>query len=223
MGLKLTGNAVDFQSWSVGESQGIAEFYDEEKGSKLTGVCKNRAESGDKILCTLNIWSGPAYQIPHMMLSFGSQDGEYLLTADYVSRGPVPIGTDQNMIDKFYNKDVISWYDNIMNSDNIKPLKPSTSFGGRLLRSPIAVAACGLTLDTLTTAATSHVDRWLEWSDKEQQNEARQRGAMNARDDKLRVFAYGASISEVAPFGGNAELAAAWTGPIAEAYIGGGS
>ena len=62
--------------------------------------------------------------------------------------------------------------------------------------------------------------------------EARQRGAINTRDDKIRQFIYRATVSEYAGLFAKAgvsdpdlvsRLGAASTGPISEAYVGGGS
>ena len=48
---------------------------------------------------------------------------------------------------------------------------------------------------------------------------------MNSRDDKQRQYAYRAAIDMLTKTlgDGGKKLAAAYTGPIAEAYVGGGS
>ena len=98
----------------------------------------------------------------------------------------------------------------------------------RTLSSPAALAIGGLSADDASEVAKNHLDRWLNWcSDSEsQQLPARSRGAMNARDDKLRQTAYLAERDAcVAAYGedlGN-RMSAGFVGPLAEAYVGGGS
>jgi hypothetical protein len=78
----------------------------------------------------------------------------------------------------------------------------------------------------MADAASAHLDQWVGWLLEAQQVESRQRGAMNGRDDKLREFAFKAAMSDCIEYVGPdkcVDLAAAWTGPIAEAYVGGGS
>ena len=56
--------------------------------------------------------------------------------------------------------------------------------------------------------------------------EARQRGAINTRDDKQRQFYYRSAVAEsVAKLGPKMgqTIGACSTGPVAEAYVGGGS
>lgn len=143
--------------------------------------------------------------------------------------GPTPIGTDQTMLDNFYCKEVIDWYDKSAALGLVLP--PPTSFFGRLLQSPVALNVGKLTADNAATIAKSHIDRWIGWVvDKEgkgKQIDARARGGMNGRDDKLRQFAFRASVADYSNILGNAaagkDVGAAATGPIAEAYVGGGS
>lgn len=74
--------------------------------------------------------------------------------------------------------------------------------------------------------AIRHTDRWLDWVANAKAVEARQRGAINVRDDKLRQFAFRAHldawVGKVGPETAR-KLAAGFTGPLAEAYVGGGS
>ena len=54
----------------------------------------------------------------------------------------------------------------------------------------------------------------------------RQKAGYNSRDDKLRQFAYAGNLNKYnTQFGGDLakSMAAAFTGPLAEAYVGGGS
>ena len=223
LNLKLTGNNPEFNEWSLDGSTGTAEWWDESSGSKLTGVSKNTAKNDENVLCTLNLWVGPAYNVPHLLLSFGSDEDSIYIRSDYVNRGPTPIGSDDRVLDKFYNSNVQEWYNSIMNADGVTSLKP-LNFGSRLLHtSPVAIAATGLDIDLLTTSCNTCIDNWLYWVANEEQNNPRTRGAFNARDDKLRSFAYSAAKSELAAFTTDIGLAAGWTGPISEAYVGGGS
>lgn len=221
--LKLTGNNPEYNKWSFDGSFGIAEWWDETSGSKLTGVSKNKAENDENILCTLNIWCGPAYNTPHLLLSFGSDKDSIFIRSDYVNRGPTPLGSDDRVLEKFYNSNVQKWYNSIMVADGVTALKP-LNFGSRLLHnSPVAIAATGLDIDLLTSSCNTFVDTWLDWVTHEEQNNPRTRGGFNLRDDKLRSFAYSAARSEIAPFTNDIGLAGGWTGPISEAYVGGGS
>ena len=107
-------------------------------------------------------------------------------------------------------------------------MPPSQSFSARLLRSPVAISVEGLTIDQIEYYSSNHVTRWLNWIKTATPVEARQRGAINTRDDKLRQYAYKASLFEYARLlPGNKEytdkIAIASTGPISEAYVGGGS
>jgi hypothetical protein len=224
-------NAIEMSQFNLksGESEkeciGTADWYDEKKGSKLTGVSRfSIADTkSSNVEFSIDIWMGPGYMVPHMLLCLGSTSVDtYFLKTDYFPRGPTPFGSDQNYLDLYYNTEVFA----LQKSINSSPLPPSTSFAARLVQSPAYSAITGLSLTDLETAATQHVDRWLQWMAAAKTVEARQRGAINSRDDKLRQFyfrgklesfqqSYGAQTSKA--------MAAAFTGPLAEAYIGGGS
>lgn len=79
------------------------------------------------------------------------------------------------MIDTFYNKEVISWYDSAMNLPNAKSLPAPSSFSGRLLRSPVSLAVGGLSLDDASAVAEQHVKRWLAFIADGKPTEARQK------------------------------------------------
>lgn len=103
---------------------------------------------------------------------------------------------------------------------------PKLSFNHRLLHSPIYFSGNKLPLDLVTSLATEHLDRWLGFMANAKPLEARQKAGYNTRDDKLRQFAFAAHLNEYsAKFGKETgrKLAAAFTGPLAEAYVGGGS
>jgi hypothetical protein len=94
------------------------------------------------------------------------------------------------------------------------------------LKSPVALAIEGISFNDATLLANEFADIWINWVKDAKQIEARQRGAMNSRDDKLRQFAYRAAVAESSKLFGSdfgKRLGAGITGPIAEAYVGGGS
>ena len=100
------------------------------------------------------------------------------------------------------------------------------SFNHRLLHSPIYFSGNTLPLELVSSLATAHADRWLDYMSAAKPLEARQKAGYNSRDDKLRQFAFAANWNEYsAKFGKETgrRLAAAFTGPLAEAYVGGGS
>ena len=46
------------------------EWWDEKKGSKLTGVSKNLILGPNGISSNvLNVWMGPGYMIPHLLVT----------------------------------------------------------------------------------------------------------------------------------------------------------
>jgi len=103
--LKLTPYASEFHSWNEGGYSGACEWWEEKLGSKLTGVSKTslRGPEGYESY-TLNGWLGPAYSVPHLILTLSAVGSSVSLYADYIVRGPIPIGADQNMIDNFYGQ-----------------------------------------------------------------------------------------------------------------------
>lgn len=123
-------------------------------------------------------------------------------------------------------------YRSITEKPGVLHLPPPLCFSGRLLRSPLHLAVTGLSFEDMSDAAYGHVQQWLGWLDAAEEVQARMRGAMNMRDDRLREFAYRAALSRYmfllqSEGDGNADLArrvaAGSTGPLAEAYVGGGS
>lgn len=166
--------------------------------------------------------------VPHLLLTIAS-DPSYegiSVTADYMVRGPTPIGTDMTYVELYYGKEVNDWYNSIMDMPNMKHMPPKASFSGRLLQSPVHLSVSGLTLDETTTITTDHVNRWLKWMKEAKGVEPRQRGAINGRDDKQRQFYYKAALADSISLVGKdfgKTLGICVTGPIAEAYIGGGS
>lgn len=224
LNLKEAGGGIKretFNAWTAAST-----WYDEQKGSKLTGVAVGVIKSETECLCTLNGWMGPKYFVPHMLLTVSKQaNAKYSVVADFVPRGPTAFGSDDSYLGTYYGQDVMAWHENAYAADGAMPLPPSKSFAARLLRSPAQVAVGELSFDDVAEIATKHVTRWLEWVAEGKESEARQRGALNGRDDKLRMFAFRAAVSENAErFGGEVgkSVGAGITGPVAEAYVGGG-
>jgi len=205
-----------------------AEWFDEAKGSKLTGVTKALVATADGSdeYGTLNCWMGPKYFLPHMLLTVGKNAaGQHCVTADYIPRGPNAFGADDSYLSQHYGNDVLAWYENAMSAPGAIVLPPPKSFSARLLRSPTHLSVGGLSFDDVVDISHKHVDRWLTWIGEGKESEPRQRGALNGRDDKLRVFAFRAAVAEASEkFGADVGklVGAAITGPVAEAYVGGG-
>lgn len=232
LGLKQTefADKYDATTFSHNGFEGECTWWDETKGSKLTGISKNgiRHPNSGFASYQLNCWMGPAYNCPHMLLTLSVDPRSFQgigVRADYLARGPTPLGSDQTVLDTFYDKNVISWYDKAVSSQGASFLPPHPSFFARLLRSPAELAVAGLDEKTAAAIATEHVERWISFIQEAKQNEARQRGAINTRDDKQRMFAYRAELYDCIEWVGadfGAKLGAARTGPVAEAYVGGG-
>lgn len=129
-------NAVN---WESGTLSGSAEWWDETKGSKLTGVSKywyqDKMGSSPRSSYSLNVWLGPSYLVPDLLLKFGECTNGYFIESDYVARGPNPIGNDFNYLDSFYPTSYIeSYYDEILKQVGASSASPSPSFAARLLR-----------------------------------------------------------------------------------------
>jgi hypothetical protein len=126
LNLKLTDftSVSEASEWKSGDWSGSTGWYDEKMGSKLTGVskCSTRGPN-DQFSEILNIWMGPGYMVPHLLLTVASDPKSYegfSVTADYVARGPTPIGSDMTYVEQYYGKDVNDWYNNVMAMPNMK-------------------------------------------------------------------------------------------------------
>lgn len=229
LSLKLTDFATkyDADSFSANGYSGTCEWWDETKGARLTGVSANTLLGPDGFSSyQINAWMGPAYNCPHLLLTLGtdSRHKGMSIRADYVARGPTPLGSDQTILDLYYNRDVAAWYDEA-SARGCEVLAPRSTLSARLLRSPFELAIAGLDKRDGEAIASEHVDRWISFVQEASQNEPRQRGAMNTRDDKQRQYAYLAEVAECVAIVGadfGPKLGAARTGPVAEAYVGGG-
>lgn len=214
-------------------SSGAVDWYDEIKGSKLTGASKYSVSTSDGgHLYSIDCWMGPSITVPHLRLTFGMQGVHTTLEKDFVPRTAIPLGSDMNYLEDYFTaKESLRQYDDLVATSGATPAPPKRSFAARLLRSPLYLHLQDLPLDKIQAYSISHVDTWLQWIAASQPVDARQRGAINTRDDKLRQFAYTALLSEYRGIlGGNeasgvkaADLAAAACGPISEAYVGGSS
>jgi hypothetical protein len=228
-GLKVTDFA-EYQGvdkWSTGDWTGECEWSDETTGSKLTGVSRYSSLNNiiGKASYSLDGWMGPSLINPHMLLSFGVDPSSYeglSLSIDYLARGPTPIGSDNTYMEMYYSDNT---YDKIASLPTAKHLSPVSSLGSRLLRSPQQLSVSGLSLDQVTEFATNHVEGWVKASFEAEQVQPRQRGAINNRDDKLRQYFYQGFGAALQGRGCDIwrKLAAGSTGPLAEAYVGGGS
>lgn len=232
-GLQVTdfADTYDGQTWqcpTTGNS-GAADWYSESSPQYLTGVSKTSVwTSGVGDAHTINIWMGPSYDVPNLLLTFGdSEDGTFFVDADYIPRGADPLGSNVAYVDKFYGEDVISSWDAATALNGAESIPPSPSFHTRLLYSPARIHVKGLKVaDDAVDIATAHIERFCGWIDDAQAVPARLRGSYNMRDDKLRQFFYRGQIVENTETYGDElgpMIAAVNTGPVAEAYVGGGS
>ena len=214
------------KDWSNSGSNGKAGWWDEKLGGKLTGVSNYVYTTASGLSSyNINVWMGPGYLVPHLLLSIGQSNNGISITSDYIARGSFPLGSDQTYVDTYYGKESIANYDANHAITGVTSLPPNKSFSSRMLNSPLYTSITGLTVESASAIATKHVDVWLSWMDTAAKVDARQRGAINTRDDKLRQYAFRANVAEVATFVDKDftnSLAATHTGPIAEAYVGGG-
>ena len=88
--------------------QGTAAWWSEASPQFLTGVSTCTRVQGPAEELTINVWMGPSYDIPHMLLTFGGNaDGStYHVSADYVPRGANVMGSDPQYMQAYYNEQV---------------------------------------------------------------------------------------------------------------------
>jgi hypothetical protein len=154
-----------------------------------------------------------------MFLTIGFDEGSGMTTleTDYFPRGPNPLGSDPRYIEMYY--------DDIFSNERLsfEYLPPPPSFYARLLQSPAYLSIAGLGLGDVEGLATTHVDRWLSWMTEPATVDSRQKASYNTRDDKLRQFSYRSKYELYMQHFDSKfalQLAAANTGPVAEAYVG---
>jgi hypothetical protein len=219
-----TYGAATWQSDSG--AQGTAAWLSEASPKFLTGVSTCTLFKGLTEELTINVWMGPSYDIPHMLLSFGADDtgSTYHVSADYVPRGANQMGSDPQYMQAYYNEQVLDAWTAAAAAGS--PLAPAAEFESRVINSPAKIAVTGLTAARAQEMAVQHTDRFLGWVSEAQPVAARLRGSFNLRDDKLRQFYYRGQVGkQVAALGPDLGMtvAAVNTGPTAEAYVGGGS
>lgn len=213
-------------SWQSGASSGTADWLSESSPQFLTGVSTcTRTQSFPMEELTINVWMGPSYDCPHVLLTFGQESGEkYYVKADYIPRGSIPLGSDPQYLESFYGADVQGTWKQAMSQGY--PLPPALEFESRVLDSPLRISQGGLPMDQASAIAKTHLERLYTWVDQAQPVPARSRGSFNLRDDKIRQFFYRGQMNrqrrELGDSAG-AAVAAMNTGPTAEAYVGGGS
>lgn len=216
-------NPTDHTSVSGGDKHefGSSTWFSEASPNYLTGVSSYQCKSTIGLDC----WMGPSYDVPHSLLRIQECDDDtFNLSCDIIPRGATPIGSDPSQLEKYYGDDRIQWYKSAATLAT-SFLPPSSSFSKRLIASPINLQIGGLPFSDVERLANEHQDFFLTATQSAQQIPARLRGSFNLRDDKIRQFFYRGEIEElVAEFGdlGNV-IAASQTGPVAEAYVGGGS
>ena len=131
------GEQYNVNTWSSGALTGSVQWWDEAKGSKLTGVSTySYHDSADlNTSHNINIWMGPTYLVPNLLLNFGYNKDGYFITSDYISRGPYPIGSDTNYLDNYFStKYLAAYYDEISKQPGAIHYPPSPSFAARLVR-----------------------------------------------------------------------------------------
>merc|ERR1712157_320 len=164
------------------------------------GLTQNNAEE-----FTINIWMGPSY---------------------YVARGATPLGSDPQYTEKYYSNSLIQAWTEYYSKPGVISIPPSPSFYLRILTGPNRIALANLSKQDAEQIINTHIGTFASWLDGATPTVARSRGAFNLRDDKLRQFYFNAMTSIfVQEFGDDLgkALGASYTGPVAEAYVGGGS
>jgi hypothetical protein len=225
--------SYDAAQWTCGSvASGTAEWWAESSPQYLTGMsaCTRQNLNDQNDPCaetlTINVWMGPSYDVPHMLLTFGNTvDGRYFVQSDYVPRGATVLGSDPQYLATYYGNDVQASYTQAYASGGY-PIPPPASFDTRLLASPVVTAVAGLDATAASDLIRTHVNRFQQWVTQASPVPARSRGSFNLRDDKLRQFYFRGQMSQqtvsLGPEWGPV-VAAVNTGPVAEAYVGGGS
>eukprot|EP00636_Phaeomonas_parva_P003918 CAMPEP_0118851182 /NCGR_PEP_ID=MMETSP1163-20130328/717_1 /TAXON_ID=124430 /ORGANISM="Phaeomonas parva, Strain CCMP2877" /LENGTH=270 /DNA_ID=CAMNT_0006783473 /DNA_START=130 /DNA_END=942 /DNA_ORIENTATION=+ len=215
--------SLGMQSFNAGGVQGSADWLKEASPKYLTGVSTSSVTANGKTTMTIEAWMGPSYEVPHMTLKLASAGDMCEITADYISRNDIAYCAESYREDH-YGADVMAWWAKGASAGPALP--PSTAFGGRLLRSPAELSVQLADANLMGDLAVEHVNRWLNWLVDAEPLIARKRGAMNSRDDALRRFAFAGNVASCVAMAGEdagRSIAAAITGPVSEAYVGGAS
>lgn len=212
--------ASDFTSAYGGEKYG--SWNDEASPRFLTGCAKYNIGAS----ASLDAWTSPSYDVPSALLTITQNDGgdTFCIDADLVARGSTPIGSDPQMLEAYYSD--LAWLDKAYAIEGSSPLPPLESFNRRILTSPFRLGLSNLSFEDVERLSSDHIDRFLGFLSAAQPIPARLRGSFNARDDKLRQYFFRGELERYTKAYGEEEgkvLAAVSTGPISEAYVGGGS
>lgn len=218
------------QTWSKGDTKGTADWLQEASPQFLTGASfytkSNSQFSSEEY--TINIWMGPSYDVPNMLLTFGEvAPNNYFVTSDFVVRGSVPFGSDPQYVEKYYSSSVTQAWKSAYSNPDVVPMHSELStLESRILFSPARISVSNLNQEVSIDMINTHVSTFLSFLDTAQPIAARLRGSFNLRDDKLRQFYFsGELVKNQHEFGEDLgrNIAASNTGPLAEAYVGGGS
>lgn len=147
-------------------------------------------------MISLSGWVGPTSSVPHFLISIKkNSNGLYQYTADYVHRGPQPVGTDLTYFSTYYdNPDLLKQYNRLHSSATESYIFDEGNFYERVLRSPNYVNIYHGSFDEIASYSISMIDQWINWIKGATPVEMRSRGAMNSRDDKLRQFFYASNL-----------------------------
>ena len=144
---------------------------------------------------TVNVWGGPNQLVPNLLMTISVNEKDNVcLDCDFLQRGPTPLGSDLTYLDTYYGQETIEWFDKSAAVPGSVMKAPPASFYARLIRSPVALSLQGLSIEAAEEISGSAVTLWLSWLASAAPVEARQKGAINGRDDKLRMFAYRAAL-----------------------------
>mmetsp|Transcript_17024 Transcript_17024/g.34098 ORF Transcript_17024/g.34098 Transcript_17024/m.34098 type:complete len:262 (-) Transcript_17024:34-819(-) len=213
---------TDYTSVVGSHPRGSATWHAESSPQFLTGVSSYVCDGAVGLDC----WMGPSYDVPNCLLTVAEcEGGSFEVRADLVARGADPLGSNPQILEKYYNPH-LAWRDEAMAMPGAKALPPLGSFNRRLIDSPMKLEIGGLDFDSAKSLAEGHLSFWLGAVADAQQVAARLRGGFNLRDDKIRQFYYRGLAEEFTAMYGEDEgrlIASLHTGPVAEAYVGGGS
>ena len=77
----LSLKKTDFTSkYPMNNVEGSTAWYDEVKGSKLTGVSRYHMHNSVGGTSSVNVWMGPGYLIPHLLVAMKYDSNGYSLT-----------------------------------------------------------------------------------------------------------------------------------------------
>lgn len=229
LGLQETDftQTYDCKTWSSGAASGTTDWMQESNPKYLTGAtfCTKQSDKGEEY--TINVWMGPSFDTPNIVLTFGNTaNNEYYIVADTIPRGATPLGSDPQYMEQYFSSQSIASWTKHYTTPNLFALPPPSPFNLRLLASPNRIALINLQESDATQILNEKVNTFCGWLDGATPIAARSRGSFNMRDDKLRQFYYqGITELMVGEFGEEMgrSLGASYTGPVAEAYVGGGS